>query len=75
MLQVLRKHQVYSKLSKCNFYKRKIHYLGHIISKEEIEVDPEKIETIVVWTTPNNANEVRSFMEIVGYYRRFIEYF
>ena len=69
---MLREHQLYAKLSKCSFYQNRIHYLGHIISEEGIEVDPKMIEAIKGWTTPNNVTEVRSFMGLVGYYRRFI---
>jgi hypothetical protein len=47
VLQVLREHQLYAKLSKCSFYQRQIHYLGHIISEEGIVVDPEKVEAIL----------------------------
>jgi hypothetical protein len=72
VLQVLREHQLYDKLSKCSFYQNIIHYLGHIISEEGIIVDPEKIEAIKGWTTPKNVIEVRSFMGLAGYYRRFI---
>jgi hypothetical protein len=75
VLQVLREHQLYAKLSKCSFYQRQIHYLGHIISKEGINVDLEKIKSIEEWTTPRNVTEVRSFMGLVGYYERFIEGF
>jgi hypothetical protein len=49
VLQVLREHKLYAKLSKCSFYKKQIHYLGHIISKDGILVDPEKIEAIIEW--------------------------
>jgi hypothetical protein len=72
VLQVLREHQLYAKLSKCSFYQKQIHYLGHIISKYGIAVDPEKVEAIREWSTPKNVTEVRYFMGLAGYYRRFI---
>ena len=72
VLQVLRENQMYAKLSRCSFYQNIIHYLGHIISKEGIAVDPENIEAIKAWTTPKIFTEFRSFMGITGYYRRFI---
>jgi hypothetical protein len=72
VLQVIREHQLYAKLSKCSFYQERIHYLGHIISKDGIAVDPKKIEAIREWSTPRNVTEVRSFMGLVGYYKRFI---
>jgi hypothetical protein len=56
VLQVLREHKLYAKLSKCIFYQKKIHYLGHIISAEGIEVDPEKIEAIRGWPTPKKCD-------------------
>src|SRR5882757_9879651 len=74
-LQLLQEHQLYAKLSKCDFYRDRIQYLGHIISKEGISVDPEKIGTIMNWPTPRNVTDVRSFMGLVEYYRRFIEGF
>jgi hypothetical protein len=55
LLQVLREHQLYSKLSKCSFCQNKIHYLGHIISEEGIIVDPENIEAIKGCKTPKNV--------------------
>jgi hypothetical protein len=55
VLQVLREHQLYAKLSKCFFYQKQIHYLGNIISEHNIGVDPEKIEHIRGWTTPINC--------------------
>jgi hypothetical protein len=55
VLQVLREHRLYTKLSKCSFYQKKINYFGHIISKDGIVMDPKKIESIREWTTPKNV--------------------
>jgi hypothetical protein len=68
VLQVFREHKLYAKLSKCIFYQKKIHYLGHIISGDGITIDLEKIEAIRGWPTPRNVTKVRSFMGLVGYY-------
>ena len=72
---MLREHKLYAKLSKCDFYKDKIHYLGHIILDEGIFVVLEKIEAIMNFPTPRNVKDMRSFMGLDGYYRRFIEVF
>jgi hypothetical protein len=72
VLQVLREHQLYAKLRKCSFYHKQIHYLGHIISEDGIEVDLEKVEAIREWSAPKNVKKVRSFMGLAGYYKRFI---
>jgi hypothetical protein len=66
MLQVIREHLLYAKLSKCSFYQKKIHYLRHIISKDGIAVDLEKIEAIREWLAPRNVTEVISFMGLIG---------
>jgi hypothetical protein len=67
VLQVLREHRLYAKISKCIFYQKKIHYLGHIISTVGIVVDPEKIEAIRGWIAPKNMKKVKSFMGIYNY--------
>jgi hypothetical protein len=72
VLQVLRENQLYAELRKFSFYQEKTHYLGNIISKDGIVVDPEKIEAIREWSVPKNVTEVKPFMGIVGYYKRFI---
>jgi hypothetical protein len=75
VLSCLRENKLYGKLSKCSFFQKEIHYLGHIISGEGISVDPEKVKAIMEWPVPKNAHEVRSFMGLAGYYRRFVEGF
>ena len=72
---MLRKHQLYAKVNKCDFLKQKIQYLGHVISAEGISVDPDKIKTIMEWRVPKNVAGIHSFMGLAGYYRRFIEVF
>ena len=74
-MQELRDHQLFAKFSKCDFFKDKIQYLGHVVTKEGISVDPEKIKAIEDWLVPKDVTNVRSFMGITGYYRRFIEGF
>jgi len=75
VLQTLREHQLYAKFSKCDFFKEEIQYLGHVITKEGIAVDPEKIRTIMEWPIPKDVADIRSFMGLAGYYRRFVEGF
>ena len=75
VLRLLREHQLYAKLNKCSFFQMEVHYLGHVISKEGIVVDLEKIRAIMEWVAPKSVDEVRSFMDLTGYYRRFIRNF
>ena len=75
VLQVLREHQLYAKLSKCDLFKDKIQYLGHVITKEGSSVDAEKTKAIEKWPVPKDVTDMRSFMVITCYYRRFIEGF
>ena len=75
VLETLRKEQLYAKLSKCEFWLREASFIGHIVSEEGIRVDPKKIEVIIEWKPPRNVMEVRSFLGLVGYYRRFVKGF
>jgi hypothetical protein len=75
VLQVLREHHLYANFSKCDFFQKQVHYLGHSISKEGVEVDPDKIKAIMDWPTPKDVSDIRSFMGLAGYYRMFIKRF
>jgi Reverse transcriptase (RNA-dependent DNA polymerase)/RNase H-like domain found in reverse transcriptase len=74
-LQQLREHKLYAKLSKCEFWLEQVGFLGHIISKDGLAVDPQKILAITEWRPPTTQTKVRSFLGLAGYYRRFVEGF
>ncbi|WVZ76307.1 hypothetical protein U9M48_024293 [Paspalum notatum var. saurae] len=75
VLQKLRDHKLYAKLSKCEFWLDQVPFLGHIVSKGGIMVDPSKISSVMDWKVPEVVREVRGFLGLAGYYRRFIESF
>ena len=74
-LKTLREKKLYAKLSKCDFWLKEVSFLGHIVSVEGIRVDPAKIEAVVNGKPPRSVTEVRSFLGIAGYYRRFVKGF
>ncbi|KAI3723666.1 hypothetical protein L2E82_35421 [Cichorium intybus] len=75
MLDLLKEQKLYAKFSKCEFWIREVHFLGHVVGKEGIHVDPAKIEAIKKWEAPRTPTEIRQFIGLAGYYRRFIENF
>jgi len=75
VLDILRQHQLFAKISKCEFFKQEVEYLGHLISKNGIAVDKRKTEAIQTWPTPSNISEIRSFLGLASYYRKFVPNF
>ncbi|GJW79747.1 putative reverse transcriptase domain-containing protein [Tanacetum coccineum] len=75
ILKLLKKEELYAKFSKCEFCIPKVQFLGHVIDSKGIHVDPAKIKSIKNWASPKSPTEIRQFLGLVGYYRRFIEGF
>jgi len=75
ILELLRNEKLYAKFSKCDFWIREVHFLGHVINENRIHVDPSKIEAIKNGEVPKTPTEVRQFLGLAGYYRKFIENF
>nr|GEY85526.1 putative reverse transcriptase domain-containing protein [Tanacetum cinerariifolium] len=75
ILELLKKEELYAKFSKCEFWIPKVQFLGHVIDSQGIHVDPAKIESVKDWTSPKSPTEIRQFLGLAGYYRRFIEGF
>ncbi|GJR79174.1 putative reverse transcriptase domain-containing protein [Tanacetum coccineum] len=75
ILELLKKEQLYAKFSKCDFWLESVQFLSHVINNKGVHVDPAKVEAIRNWSAPTTPTEVRQFLGLAGYYRRFIEGF
>ncbi|GJS65063.1 putative reverse transcriptase domain-containing protein [Tanacetum coccineum] len=75
ILDLLKEEKLYAKFSKCEFWLKEVQFLGHVVNRDGIHVDPSKVESVKNWKTPESPTEIRSFLGLAGYYRRFIENF
>ena len=75
VFQIYREKKLYAMFNKCEFWLDQVVFLGHVISKAGISVDPRKVEAVVDWARSTNVSEIRSFSGLAGYYKRFMEGF
>jgi hypothetical protein len=72
VLTRLREHQLYAKFSKCEFWLDRVQFLGHVLTPEGVSVDPSKVQDVLDWKSPRSVHQIRQFLGLAGYYRRFI---
>lgn len=75
VFELLQQHQLHLKIAKCSFAKEQLEFLGHIISSGGVSTDPTKVQIVQRWPVPTSVKEVRSFLGMAGYYRRFVKHF
>ena len=72
VLTRLREHKLYAKFSKCEFWLDRVQFLGHVLTPDGVSVDPSKVQDVLDWKSPRSMHQIRQFLGLAGYYRRFI---
>ena len=75
VFDLLKENKLYVKMSKCEFFKDELEFLGHIVGKGSVQMCPDKLHAIRTWPAPTSIHELRSFLGLAGYYRRFVKDF
>ena len=75
VLERLKEHRLFAKMSKCEFNKKSVEFLGHIVSDGSVKMQKKKIDAILEWPTPRSVKEIQSFLGLANYYRGFIKDF
>ena len=75
VFQLLSKDQWLVKLSKCRFAQQSINYLGHVVSAQGVSIDPSKVATVQAWPQPSDVKQLHSFLDLTGYYRKFVKHY
>jgi transposase InsO family protein len=73
VLELLREHQLYVKRSKCSFNQPELGFLGHIVGQSGLQVDPKKVQSVLQWPEPKNVSDVRKFLGLTNYFRKFLQ--
>ncbi|KAL0449380.1 UNVERIFIED_CONTAM: Retrovirus-related Pol polyprotein from transposon [Sesamum latifolium] len=73
VLMRLREHELYAKVSKCSFAQETISFLRHIMERGRIRMDPKKVQAIEEWRPPSDVLDLRSFLDLANYFRRFVK--
>jgi hypothetical protein len=72
VLTHLREHKLYAKFSKCEFWLDRVQFLGHVLTPEGVSIDPSKVHDVLSWKSPISVHQIRQFLGLASYYRRFI---